>query len=331
MKIEQTRKEVPVKNNPGIYKFLKFDSEQRKWIDSGKYLSTRRSNFNGKSMREKAVFDNLGDAKDFRAGKLAKSNVRGVVAEKSDLSVTRQEYTFAKLVDDWKAMHFLSLAKGTRQFYERKVPLLASLERLPVAKIDVEVIDALVKEWVKRPSKRSGRMCFDHELKVLVVILNFYRTRKDPSFVVPVQKGHYESATLIRRTRGEIKALSEDELGLFLQGLRLHVNSFYYPLALTQFCLGLRIGEACGLRWSDFDFVSGVVNICRTVVWDDQTWEASIEEGTKNGKSRQLGITEGLKKALLEFRKKSPSFSEMVFHKNGEPLNSHARAARAIS
>ena len=149
-----------------------------------------------------------------------------------------------------------SLAKGTREFYERKVPLLASLERLPVAKIDVEVIDALVKEWVKRPSKRSGRMCFDHELKVLVVILNFYRTRKDPSFVVPVQKGHYESATLIRRTRGEIKVLSEDELGLFLQGLRLHVNSFYYPLALTQFCLGLRVGEACGeyrrYKWPAF-------------------------------------------------------------------------------
>lgn len=243
------------------------------------------------------------------------------MVEQKELAPEKQNYTFARLVEDWKSFHLLTIAKSSRQFYENKLPYLAALGDIPVARLDVETIDELVKAWVSQPPKRAGRMNFDRELTLLTVVLNFYKSRKDPAYVVPVRKSHYEGATVVRKAECDIKALTEEELGVFLVALKREINPQYYPLALLQFSLALRIGEACGLQWQDFDFENDTVMIRRTVVWDDRTWEARIEVGTKNGRARHLGIPLLLKQALLEFRQQCPSISPFLFQKEGEMLN----------
>jgi hypothetical protein len=66
------RKEVPVKNHPGIYKKAQFDPVRRKWNETGKYRTTRCVMKDGSSTKEQAVFDSLEDAKAFRMGTIDK-------------------------------------------------------------------------------------------------------------------------------------------------------------------------------------------------------------------------------------------------------------------
>lgn len=46
---------------------------------------------------------------------------------------------------------------------------------------------------------------------------------------------------------------------------RKHAPRFY-PLVLTGFRTGLRIGELCGLRWQDIDFVHRIISVRRNIV-----------------------------------------------------------------
>ena len=55
------RREIAIRNNPGIYKVVRLDKSTMKWIDSGKFMSTRRNMVDGKSRREKAAFSNLAE------------------------------------------------------------------------------------------------------------------------------------------------------------------------------------------------------------------------------------------------------------------------------
>ena len=43
-------------------------------------------------------------------------------------------------------------------------------------------------------------------------------------------------------------------------------NPAYFPLILTGFRTGLRIGELCGLQWQDIDFVHRIISVRRNVV-----------------------------------------------------------------
>jgi integrase len=164
-------------------------------------------------------------------------------------------------------------------------------------------------------------MSFSKELDALKVILNFYRKRHDPRFPIPVYREHYAAAEVVRKSKDGIKALTADDLKGFFSGLRQQKNPMFFPLALSQFCLSLRIGEACGLHWADFDFKTRTVKIQNTIVWDYETWEARIKDRPKNGKSRVLAVPEILIQELLKWKALSGDGEKLVFHKNGNPLN----------
>ena len=107
----------------------------------------------------------------------------------------------------------------------------------------------------------------------------------------------------------------------FLEALRLGRTPEYFPLALCQFCLGLRIGEACGLRWEDLDLDNRIVRIVQTIIWDQLTWDPSIKDRPKNGRERVLVIPQILAEEMKTLKTlRDPSIA-LVFHKNGRPLD----------
>jgi len=81
------------------------------------------------------------------------------------------------------------------------------------------------------------------ELDLLKTILNFHKRRKNPEFVIPVLEEHYHASDLTKRAERPVEALSPKGLALFLESLRTGQSPYCYPVALAQFCLGLRIGE----------------------------------------------------------------------------------------
>jgi len=71
-----------------------------------------------------------------------------------------------------------------------------------------------------------------------------------------------ELASPPRPQRGEIQTLDADQVHRLFEstsGMRLHA---LWVLLLTT---GLRVGEACALRWTDVDLESGAVHVRRTI------------------------------------------------------------------
>jgi integrase len=308
-----------LKNHPGIYKRYYFDEGTGKWNDTGKYRAIRKVMIDGVPKKQNAVFGNLGDAKAYRAGRVEKVNEGNNVHRNH--RDTDSILTFGGLVDEWKPFHYLQLEPSTQQMYDKRLPTLDYLRPCPVREITASVIDEMVKYWVKELPKGKQRENFEKELNLLKVILNFYRKRKDPSYVIPVLLEHFKAADIAKKAQTPVMSLSQEDLGRFLEELRNGKTPFY-PLALAQFCLGLRIGEVCGMTWDAVDLENRVAKIEQTIVWDQYAWLSKVKNRPKNGKVRYQVIPEVLFRELEQLKKVRDRKVSLIFHKkSGEPYN----------
>ena len=311
------RKEAAVRHNPGIAKQFEWNSKTGKWVDTGKYRSTRRIKIGGRSKRETCFFDNIEDAKSFRVGLIDKTSTGG---HHKSLNESKNKLRFAELLQEWKDFHYLTVDYSTKQTYERKLSALGFLNTCVVEEITPEVIDRMIKHWHTNYPKSKTRQSFEKELDALKVVLNFYRRRKDPRFPVPIYREHYLAATVVKKAKQPVRSLQPEDLGKFLNALKAQKNPLYFPLALAQFGLGLRIGEACGLHWDAIDLKNGRVTIDWTVVWDHENWQPFIKERPKNGCARVLAIPEILKEELAKLKALKNPKVDLVFHADGRPL-----------
>ena len=314
------RKEVPVKHHPGIYKRFIFHEPTQKWIDTGKYRVIRRIVVDGGSSKEQAVFDSLEDAKAFRLGILEKSQI-GANTPRNTLLGETEGLTFGALVEKWKPFHFLRLERGSRQSYEKRLPNLDYLKLVPVEKITTTVIDDMVAEWVGAYPKGGQRQTFEKELNLLNVILNFYRKRMNPSYLVPILDEHYQAGDMAKRAVQPVQSLTQEELSLFLEDLKKSKSPIFYSMAMAQFCLGLRIGELCGMAWDAMDLEHGIARIEWTIEWDQNTWEPRIKVRPKNGKVRILVLPEVLALELERLKAIRDPKVPLIFHCKGKPMN----------
>lgn len=316
------RKEIPVRNNPGIYKEIQCEDDDGIWRETGRYRALRRVWVNGDSKKQQAMFRSLEDARAFRAGALEKQPV-GKSIHRVDSKATEQseELTFETLIEEWKSFHYLQLELSTKQMYDRRRPHLDFLNKVPVRKIDTLMVDELVKYWVTEHPKFYQRQSFEKELNLLKVILNYYRKRKNAAYVIPVLEEHYRAADVARKPERPVQSLSTEELGRFLDFLKQGINPNYYVLALAQFSFGLRIGEVCGLAWSNLDLNNRVAVIDQVVTWHHTTWEPSIKKRPKNNKVRVLVIPEIVVLELEKMKSRRNPKVDLVFHREGVPYS----------
>lgn len=115
---------------------------------------------------------------------------------------------------------------------------------------------------------------------------------------------------LPKTKRKTVQALSTKDQEKLLKEINSSQKFFSITLALQT---GLRIGEICGLKWTDIDFDSNTLWVNRTVL-RIQTEEKSgrktevIEVTPKsNNSQRRIPITEALKQNLLELQQISTS------------------------
>ncbi|MBR6552459.1 MAG: site-specific integrase [Clostridia bacterium] len=66
-----------------------------------------------------------------------------------------------------------------------------------------------------------------------------------------------------KRNKVEIKILNEEELSRFMEVV--NQEPFWSDLFYLEMTTGLRVGELCGLKWSDFDEKSKTLIISRTI------------------------------------------------------------------
>lgn len=99
-----------------------------------------------------------------------------------------------------------------------------------------------------------------HIRGVLSILWDFAMWRGD----VPIQRNPMELVTVKGATkrRRQPRSLTVEEFQKFVH----HLEEPFRTMALLCCCLGLRISECLGLKWSDVDWINGKLNVERGIV-----------------------------------------------------------------
>lgn len=94
-----------------------------------------------------------------------------------------------------------------------------------------------------------------------------------------------------------------------LESYLLHNQNNTNISVLLCLFTGLRIGELCGLKWSDIDFQNGTVSVCRTVQRINKHGKSEVAIGSPKSKSsvRIVPIPDFLL-AILKAKRKGDDF-----------------------
>lgn len=94
-----------------------------------------------------------------------------------------------------------------------------------------------------------------------------------------------------------------------LESYLLHNQNNTNISVLLRLFTGLRIGELCGLKWSDIDFQNGTVSVCRTVQRINKHGKSEVAIGSPKSKSsvRIVPIPDFLL-AILKAKRKGDDF-----------------------
>jgi len=103
----------------------------------------------------------------------------------------------------------------------------------------------------------------------------------------------------------------------------------YYPLFLTLFTTGMRVGEACGLQWSDINFKNRTIKVQRT------TTHQAVHDTTKTHTARLVDMSKGLSALLYNLKSvaedgSANASSPFCFNRDGALL-AHTTLRRVFS
>lgn len=302
-----------VKGAEGIYKYQK----------TGHYLAMKK--INGKQFQE--TFTTIFEAKQWR------KTFDGV----SYVPTSQEAEThssFSTLQEVWEVMqkqHFPTLATSTKDIWRRRYQLLKDLEHLPMDKITPSKVTSWVEKHVEHFKgdvyQRSGRgfagRCnLNNELNMFVTIFNWYKAseqfeKEAVLLTCPIKTKH--------RKLGFIKPVPDKRKQIDVQSAFLffdYLPPLYRDLAMMQFYCAGRIGEICGLQWSNIDLKNRRMLIKHTSVFHpiNKTF-LELKPFPKNKEARPVFITD----EILELLKKREAFrvlgNDFVFHVEGRPIN----------
>ena len=107
---------------------------------------------------------------------------------------------------------------------------------------------------------------------------------------------------------GEKQILTDEQLDAFMQVIA--EDEIWYDFFYTELTTGLRRGEICGLKWEDFDEVSGTLKVCRTVYREDGGGLTAGDTKTSAG-TRKIMLPSSTAQVLR--KRKTSALTEWIF------------------
>ena len=213
-----------------------------------------------------------------------------------------QEVTLGPFSTKWLEGKY-ELAASTRYQYELylRVYLPQELKDMRLQAIKLSHLRALDESMSKR---KLGVALRRKVFSLLRAVLQEAILHEIIS-IDPGQSMRLRATTEEEQRREKKKILQGSEFRSFFEQARSH---HFYPLIYTMFSLGLRRGEALGLRWSDIDLERRVVNIRQQVRLVGNTPEIGSLKTTSS--KRTVALSEDLLAVLLEQKKEQESWHD---------------------
>ena len=177
----------------------------------------------------------------------------------------------------------------------------------------------LQKLYVKL--KKEGRIFYHPQFKrelsdssVLRVHTMLHKAFDDAIKEGLIAKNPTHNTNPPKKTKTEMKVLNDEQLQRFMNAIEQ--DELWHDFFYTELTTGLRRGEICGLKWSDFDETENSVTVKRslTTVTDGKVIQS--EPKTADGK-RKIYLPESTAELLK--KRKQRSNSEWIFENPLDP------------
>jgi integrase len=228
----------------------------------------------------------------------------------------KEDLTFQELFDEYMEYAPSVLKQSSLTVYRLNLRnhILGVFGEIKIKKIDNRLLSLYFCEYMdKQPN--IARNTYHALCSVMNFAIRMNYIDKNPCDQVILPKVKHST---------ERKYLTFDELPAFMRFF--DGNETLDVVVQLLLFTGLRIGEACALRWDDLDFSAGLIHVTKTIYRSGK--DLIIGEPKSRNSRRTIVMGECVKSLLLQHRerqqndkKRCSKYPEMVFHrKDGELL-----------
>ena len=220
--------------------------------------------------------------------------------------------TLSQWLDKWLEEYVKgTIRESTLEGYRRDITnhVIPYLGEKPLRKVTAADLRSLYEKLLERGRKKGG----NHEVglspttvrSIHNIIHHALRTAAENGLL---PSNPADAVTPPKAVSQAKKILNHDQLDTFKAAAQQ--DWIWRDFFLTELTTGLRRGELCGLKWSDFDEEAGTLNVCRTI---HARKGGGVEEGTtKTYAGTRTILLPSSTAQLLRERKKS-ALTEWIF------------------
>ena len=174
---------------------------------------------------------------------------------------SKKSMTFPDIADQWLTAIKSTVKESSFTRYHRNVHsyLIPAIGTLKLPEINNTVICHLKDRLLENGGKRGGRLSektVSDLLSTLKMVLMYAKEQGYPVMDTEIRN--------LKRKKRDINVIPSIVVSR-LEEILLNSDNLISLGILLTLHTGIRNGELCGLRWSDFDFNSGTIRISRTV------------------------------------------------------------------
>ena len=230
--------------------------------------------------------------------------------------------TLAEWLERWLGQMSATLRPGTLEHYRRDmenhvIPYLGKKMLSQVTAADLrKLYDTLKKSGRVKPRSGQDRGLSSATVHGIHTTLHHALRAAVEQGLIPTNSADEVGPPKV--IRQPMNILNEEQLDTFMDTIK--AAPIWHDFFYTELTTGLRLGEICGLMWTDFDGRAGTLHICRTL--HREKGGRLVAGDTKTYAGTRKIVLPPSTAELLRARKKK-SFSPWIFH---DPLRPEAPA-----
>lgn len=170
--------------------------------------------------------------------------------------------TFENIAQEWLRDIQNQVKESTLTRYERniRVYLLPLFKNQPLQKLNIDFLKNISEFLLEKGGKNGTQLSAKTVGDILCVLKAVLKYAGEKGYI----SVNENSITLPKKNKQQVTALPEEYRRKIEERLWSSEDTVSLGILFTLYT-GVRIGELCGLRWSDIDFAAGLVQISRTV------------------------------------------------------------------
>lgn len=232
----------------------------------------------------------------------AQATLTRVLADYQDgrgLPLTRQQTeTLGQYLTRWLGIHSHQIRKSTARQYSRVVDkrLAPGIGHLPLTQLRPDVLQAyfIQEHDARRNDNRPGHLSV-RSVQIEYAVLR--RALNDAVRWGLIDHNPLRAVDQPKPPKPEFHPWSPQDADQFLRHAE---GSRFYAIYLLLLTTGMRIGEACGLRWADVDLDARTITVQHTLLYGRH--EGLHLGPTKTGRGRMVPIGPDTARVLRHHR-----------------------------